>query len=72
MSWVCLEDMSQGAVIFVGSGKMLSMHFLMDCLEFQNYHEKLVRDVLAKEMVESVETLLGNKCVYKLVCEYVN
>ena len=50
--------MSQGSVIFVGAGKMLSI-FFMDCLEFQNFQEKLVREVMAEEMVVSVETLFG-------------
>ena len=44
----------------------------MDCLEFKIFQEKLVREVLAKKMTVSVEMLLGNKCVYELVWEYVN
>ena len=47
-------------------------HYLIDCLEIQNLQEKLVREVMAKDMIVPVKTLLNGKYFYELIWGYVN
>jgi hypothetical protein len=46
-------------------------HFLLDCLDFQVFQDKLIKAVLDRKMVVSLETLLKNQCFFDLVWEYV-